>query len=444
MKKFKLTLYPLFSTVVLFADPIELNNQNGATITAEIQSVDGGRVTIERASDRQSFTFDIATLDEASRGIVRQWEMETVYFPESRPFFDLNGQTIIPLKVDGTTLTYLDPQGEQKSKSIDTAPKLEKLAQANATAQGKLPAGLVTPAEVVQNIELQDSTRQFGFADRIAYKDDPSRDIKNSPKWVINLRGDVLGQAKLWELTYDIYWANIEQITVENFRDIPSELYWSSTASRDALPGIMEAGINPKTRNQGTLNPTAGLWMREKVYIRPLRESAKNLLYFYCPNFYGDYVIKNVQLKPIPDAKEVKLYSMEDIRQYNVFASTTAFETEVKEAGVVFRSDEPLKLTLPACLDKGYAVRGTVRHSGGQLNWPEAETMADLTVKKKSVGSATETTFSFTVSGRSPHYEDILTLEAPRGQEIDITEFSITAELLPNAEKLNPFHAAKE
>lgn len=188
-----------------------------ATITAEIQSVNSDQVTITRTSDGQEFTIPLSMLDEASSKEVERWrqaEAKRQYFPDTRPFYQHDGEMIIPLGLDGNELTYLNAAGQRATKAFDTAPMLRELVEANKSGLGTANTGAFQNPEYIYTFKGFSPERQFAFDDRLAVVDDPTRELGKSPRWEVYLIPEAMREHRLWVVTYEIYWIDIRNVPV--------------------------------------------------------------------------------------------------------------------------------------------------------------------------------------------------------------------------------------
>lgn len=441
--RLKLTLM-LIPLAILQAAPVTLTNTAGDSIMAKIQSANPEQVTVKRVSDGREFSIAMPTLDEPSQNIVRAWiksEAEGQYFPATRPFYELEGEMIVPLRVAGDELTFLDTSNNEQTATTVHAPGLQRLAQANSHAQGSLEPGGFTTPQYLSDIQCSHPAQMFAFPDRLAYIDDPSRPASPAPRWILELDSTKLHEHQLWRMTYDIFLADISDVPSYDPQKPASELFWSSMVARGSMDEINRHGGNPKASNQGPLKPVPGEWIHQIMHIRVLPFSDRNLLTFYPEGFYGSFVIKNIALHPVIPKSEMALYTMADLQAGNIFHSSTPFLKQEHGDEVSFRSDAgPLHLTLPAFLDYGYRVSGEIHHDGGEITFPEEEQMLNLTKRINKKAGYTETSFSFAVSKRAPFYEDFFTIQGQTGEDVTIKLFQLTAELLPSAGELNPFH----
>jgi len=128
MKKLTLLLFTALCALhpSLRAEPVDLTNTSGTTLTVELLGTEGGQVTFTRIDDGMEFTIPLSMLDEASREEVKKWELQKKFQPGTAPFFRMDGEYVIPIDIQGNKVTYFDANGQKQEKTYQEAINLRR------------------------------------------------------------------------------------------------------------------------------------------------------------------------------------------------------------------------------------------------------------------------------------------------------------------------------
>jgi len=417
----------------LWATPVELRNTTGTELNVELLSTEGGQVTFTRIEDGMEFTIPVSMLDKPSQQKVMQWK----YLPDSVPFFKLDDQYVIPIDIEGNTLTYFGPDSQKQEVNLPEAQKLKTLVEQNKTAFSK------------------NGRKRFGRMHSITNGNNPMIVSQNGATAIFEDRNkenafgitkDNLSDNKeppLQEISYEIFLpADIQQA----FSSTTLATFFSTIKPESHPLGeeINKDPINLNLKQPIPATLSSGKWVKNKAIVRTFK-SARNSIIFIN---YDDTPIglRNIQFKPLQP--EMNMLTLADLADgYNLFTSSKSFEIEEGRNGAIeIKAHADLQYHLN--LDKGYKIQIVIEYGNSNVTAEmeppnkiknKEKIVKEVNLKKTvtSFGSNHEITITFNSNGLT--YPQIVLKPGPEGPII-LKRFDVSIAKSPNAAELNPLH----
>lgn len=438
-KLISLTLILVAWTSVVEAAAIDLTNTSGTTLSVEIQKVDGSSVTFNRQSDSKEFTIDLNMLDAQSQAQVREWEAQKRYNPESAPFFEINGEYVLPLEVtNGNQIRAVSTLGEIQVYSFPNAERLRPMADSTSRGSQEDPKS----AFEFNVVRVKNSGETYTFVD-----DQKIIWVPKSIEDKVDLIPKIEAPTKLAILSYELFLPK----NIHTEGGIGSVFSAILSPKHPHIQELESNRVNARYHKMLPATLEAGRWVKNQTVYRTYGDLAEQIQIKT-----GSKVpmgIRKMELTAIPDSQSTQLFTTDDLEEANVFISTEPFKLEQTSRGINVEpigSSSTVDIAVDFPFEKGYRIEGVIEISGGTVlidcmgGSKDIQTMngdivsyekfLNIKIRKNTSGSAQEISFGF----------DCMTKMTPeirvKGQNPIIHKFDVNLIVKDDAGDYNPLH----
>jgi len=435
MKKLTLLLFTALCALhpSLRAEPVDLTNTSGTTLTVELLGTEGGQVTFTRIEDAMEFTIPLSMLDEASQNEVKKWELQKKFQPGTAPFFRMDGEYVIPIDIQGNKVTYFDANGQKQEKTYQEAINLRRFVDQNKQGLGMKPRKGFNGIKRVQN-----GTHTTLMSDTGATV------IFNKEDGYISFLKELLSsqnEPQLHEISYEVFLP--KEIQTPGHKQLGGFLSRTEVKFHPLKDEIQEKSltgeVRPEVRSPLPATLTAGKWVKNKAIVRTFKY-AVTLASFN--NFQNTPVgVRNIEFKPVQPRDN--LLTLEDLKAgYNLFTSFRPFHIGEKSGAVEIRAQAPLQYNL--VLDEGYQVEIEAEYENGKID-AEAEiyeyqgkklhpVVRKINLRKDRKTSGSKQSIKITYNAQ--WFTPTITLESDSQSPMILHKFNVSVKKTPDAHKL--------
>jgi hypothetical protein len=418
----------------LSAEPITIRNTSGTELTVEIINLEDEQVTFVRTADDMEFTIPKSLLDEDSQNKILKWEILEKYRPESEPFFNLNGEYIIPIEIQGNTITYFDKNSQKGEVKSTHALKLKGFTERNKKALSQNKKGTLKNIETIRSspditlIEENKVTAIFNQGD------------KQLSLWKSYFSPD---EPMLQEISYEIFIPKDISVPEKLIAGFPVKfLKFSSYMDVQRHPDqkiqntLINQGFIPQFKQTLPATLSSGEWVKNKAIIRTFKYALNAMSFYSIEN--TPVAIRNIEFKPI-EPKDNLLSISDLIEGYNLFHSKFPFTIQEHNGEYVEIKDSS-DLYFSLYVDPGYEVEIVIEHENCEIEKymdNMVKESSEIKIKDRRKGSRKVTEIKYNGSARS---QPEITLKKEGKDNIILHRFDVSINKSRDAEKINILH----
>ena len=238
-------------------------------------------------------------------------------------------------------------------------------------------------------------------------------------------------EMRIVEVTYEVYRKNI---TVSDKYKHYTTPYCIEAHSRHDSQTLRKLDKFNTFKNFGPFITTENTWIKEKFYAVDYPDIYINHLNVVSTHYKGFTAIKNIRYNPLLPKEIINLYTMEDIKNYNVFAGKFKREQKVLNNGELLiksletNSSQTIKIR-GATPPNRYKIKVDITFKGGELVVPRPVSTAKEYKFSRNINEDGYNVITYTyIDGLvDEHRDDIINLKLASNEELKIKDFSITA-----------------